>query len=214
MRLLKLFPHLLIALLLAVPPSFALNFPLSDTSARAAYFLGQRHDASMGEFLARYSKHLPAPKLGPYISDVLFFTPFAQMVLYSSRQSIYSAQQAEVDGRTKFSTVDVSVYIYFTQTYGPYVPSSSSGNDMRMRGSNFWRDLKFHVFDGDVLREPASIYGEPLYLCSNNGGCSLVGSQVHLSFPAEMFTSDSATVEVTGPDDTTIQTAFDLVALR
>lgn len=218
MRFLKLLPHLFMALLLVVPSSFAFVFPLSETSARAAYFLGQRRDASMGEFLVRYSKHLPAVKTGPYISDVLFFTPFAQVVLYSNRQGIYSAQQAEIDSRTKFSTVEVSVYIFFTETYGVYFPtpppSDSGGNGMRVRGSKFWREFEFRVFDGDDLREPTSVYGEPQYLCRYHGGCSLVGSQVHLSFPAESFTSDSATVEVTGPDGQAVQATFDLVALR
>jgi len=85
---------------------------------------------------------------------------------------------------------------------------------MSVRGSNFWREFKFRVFDGDGLRVPTSVQGEPLYLCSGEGGCSLVGSQVHLSFPAEIFTTDSATVELTGPDGQNVQVAFDLAALR
>jgi len=42
--------------------SSALDYPLSDTSVRSAYFLGQRYKASSAEFLGPYTKYLPAPK--------------------------------------------------------------------------------------------------------------------------------------------------------
>jgi hypothetical protein len=58
-----------LALLLATP-ALAFNFPLSDEAIREAYFLGQRRDVSMNEFLARYKKALPVPDSGPQISSV------------------------------------------------------------------------------------------------------------------------------------------------
>src|SRR5262245_50052237 len=88
----------LAATLLAASPSSAMTFPLSDTSIRSAYFLGQRYKASCGLFLGPYTKYLPAPKTGAYIELIQFLTPFAQLVReYSERVGEYSAQQAERD---------------------------------------------------------------------------------------------------------------------
>lgn len=80
MRLLNSLLASSVVFLLLATPLFSMDYPLSETAARAAYFLGQRRD--IGEFISRYSKHLPAPKIGPYISDVTFFTPYAQLVVY------------------------------------------------------------------------------------------------------------------------------------
>ncbi len=80
--------------LLLVPPSVAFNTPLSDQAVREAYFLGQRRDESMADFLNQYTKVLPRPKTGPHIASVTFLTPFALLVEYSSRQADYSAQRA------------------------------------------------------------------------------------------------------------------------
>jgi hypothetical protein len=71
---------------------------LSDTAVREAYFLGQRHDESLTKFLNKYTVFPPPPKVGPYISSVAFFTPYAQVVQLSDRHaSGYSAQQAQLD---------------------------------------------------------------------------------------------------------------------
>src|SRR5262249_20754246 len=196
--------------------SCAFESHLSEQSARSAYFLGQRKDTSMSEFLARYAKHLPPPKIGPYVSAVTFSTPFAQLVEYSSRQGQYNAQQAELDAKTKFSTVDITVYISLTETYTAYTsePSHSrySTPTISLRRTDFWREFKFRVFDGDELVESDSIYGDPQYLCSETG-CFLTGSLVHLPFSAEAFTSSSATIEIETPDDQFISVNFDLAAL-
>jgi len=73
----------LLVTLLVAAPSFAIQSPLSDEAVREAYFLGQRHDGTYARMLDQYSKHLPAPKSGPYISSVMFLTPFAQLVHFS-----------------------------------------------------------------------------------------------------------------------------------
>jgi hypothetical protein len=203
--------------LIAVSPVLAFQFPLSDSASRTAYFLGQRHDNSVGEFLARYSRHLPAPKTGPYISDVTLLTPFAQMVYYSSRQGMYTAQQAERDGQAKFSSIDVTVYISLTETYGAYFseppPSPSSGAGTRLRPGSFWRDFTVRVLDGEVLLQPDAVYGQPQYRCSEDS-CGLTGALIHLSLPAEAFASDSVTVEVATPDGQLVSAEFDLASLR
>jgi len=207
-----------VTVFVAAAPISAFQYPFSETASRSAYFLGQRHDATMGAFLAGYSKHLPAPKTGAYVSDIMFLTPYAQLVQFSSRQGMYTAQQAEIDGRTKFSTVEIIVYINFTDTYAELIsdpaPSRSSGAGVHFRHVSFWRDFQLRAFDGNALREPASVHSEPQYRCSGEGGCALIGSQIHLSFPAESFSTDTATVEVTTPDDQFTSVDFDLSSLR
>lgn len=131
---------------------------------------------------------------------------------------MYNAQQAERDAQTKFNTVEASVYISLTETYGPFLVapsiSRSSTPGISLRTSDFWHEFKFRVFDGDDLREPASIYAEPQYRCVDDGGCLLVGSEIHLSLPAEAFTSDTATIEITSPDGQLVAADFNLATLR
>ena len=102
-----------VTVFVAAAPLSAFQYPLSETASRSAYFLGQRHDETVGEFFARYSKHLTPPKSGLYVSDISFLTPYAQLVEYSGHQGMYSAQQAELDGPRKFPNVQIAVYIYF-----------------------------------------------------------------------------------------------------
>jgi len=142
---------LLISTLLICQPLFAFQTPLSDTAVREAYFLGQRHDQSVSDFFAKYAKTLPTPKYGPNISTIRFLTPFAQVVSLSGNKTIgYSAQQAERDHHADAETVSVSVDIYFTDSYGPFiaVPTNSrSGSPvgLRPRSSDFWQDFDVAV---------------------------------------------------------------------
>ena len=205
------------AFLTAAPVS-ALQFPLSETASRSAYFLGQRHDETVGEFFTRYSKHLPRPKTGLYVSDISFLTPFAQLVQYSGHQSIYSAQQAELDGPRKFPNVEIIVYVYFNNP-GVFPmalksSSNSTGAPLPAEAGSSWRNYTVHIFDSKQLREPASVFGQSQFRCSNRGDCVRVGVAIDLSLPAEVFTSDSASVEVATPDNQLISASFDLNALR
>lgn len=77
----------LFATFLAFPfPSAAFDTPLSDTAVRQAYFMGQRHDESLGRFLDKYIKHLRAPKPGRISLRLLSSRP--TRFLLSSRVSI------------------------------------------------------------------------------------------------------------------------------
>jgi hypothetical protein len=130
---------------------------------------------------------------------------------------MYSAQQAERDAQTKFSNIEITVVVSLTETYGAYMwappPSRSSGAGTRMRAGSFWREFTVRVFDGETLREPDSVHGQPLYRCSEDG-CELTGALIHLTLPAEAFASDSAYVEVATPDGQLVSAEFDLESLR
>lgn len=111
----------LAAALLLVPFSLALQSPLSDEAIREAYFLGQRNDEATAAVLVSYLKTLPAPKSGPYVSEVELYTPYSQLVERSRLHSVgYSAQQAARDYHATSDSIYVRVRIDFTSTYGAF----------------------------------------------------------------------------------------------
>jgi hypothetical protein len=211
---------LTITALLAATSAGAFNFPLSPESIRDAYFLGQRRDNSTTLFLDTYNKHLPAPKIGPYISDIRFLTPFAQLVRLSSEHSTgYSAQQAEQEHRGHGETVEVQVEIQFTQSYGailtdPQPSRSSQPTTYRPRPASFWTDFQVQVLEANKLIDPATSDGKPNYTCNEDGGCILIGATITLEFPAESFHSNSATIAVLPPEGNHVSIDFDLNHLR
>lgn len=207
--------------LFLVPASLgAYDYPLSDTAVRSAYFLGQRHDISMALFLDRYTKHLPFPKFGPYISSVTFFTPFAQLVEYSDHyQGNLSAQQAEIAHRQSDDKVIVVIELQLTPTYGPYVSTDGKTQvptefGSIHRSSDFWREFNIAVQDNNTPLDPSYFSGHPRYFCNDGGNCILGGATVKFVFSADSFSSDSAHVQVTPPEGEPVQVEFSLISLR
>jgi hypothetical protein len=215
------FAAFVLAALLASPASFAFKSPLSDEAVREAYFLGQRHDGSFPRLLDKYSKSVPAPKSGPYIRSIRFLTPFAKLVQYSDAfVGNYSAQQAALDHRSSQETVEISIEILLTESYGPIIadpasPRSDRPQTYQLRSHDFWKDFQVEVFEGDETRAPAHFTGEPTVQCSRYGAfCNLIGATLHLEFPASTFISDSTTIHVIPPEGPEVQVAFDLTTLR
>src|SRR5206468_6246284 len=128
----------LAAILLLTSSVFAFDSPLSSEAVREAYFLGQRHD-DIARYLDGYTKFLPPPETGPYISSMQFLTPFAQLIQLSSQHSTgYSAQQAEQEHRKQPETVTIVIEIQLTDSYGALLPQSAgsrsgSGTGYRLR---------------------------------------------------------------------------------
>jgi len=211
---------ILTAALLLLPSSFAFDTPLSGQAVREAYFLGQRHDESLARLLEKYTKYLSPPQTGPHISAVTLFTPFAMVAQLSSRHTTgYSAQQAALDHRDQEESVKIIVQILLTDSYPAYIPrptGSRSGSPTGFvpRPYNFWKDFQVQVFAGDKTLEPFSSSGEPDYICSENGGCTLTGATLQFDFSAQDFAAGSATIEVNPPEGDTVSIDFDLDHLR
>ncbi|HXY00762.1 MAG TPA: hypothetical protein VEI54_07555 [Candidatus Limnocylindrales bacterium] len=209
----------LLAIPLAVPsPSAAFDTPLSDTAVREAYFLGQRHDETVARFFDKYTKRLPPPSAGPYISSITFLTPFALLVEYFSRQSNYSAQQAQIDHRADEEMVSIRVEIQLTRSYGAFLTKptgtrSDSPIGIQLRPSSFWRQVKFRFFDGKEEITTDNLAGQPHFLCSENG-CILTGATVRIEFPSSAFTSESARIEICPPEGDRVLVDFDLLSMR
>jgi len=211
---------ILAAALLLTPSSFAFDSPLSDQAVREAYFLGQRRDESFASFMDKYTKHLAPPKTGPHIASITFFTPFALAAQLSSQHSSgYSAQQAALDHRGQAESVKIIVQILLTDSYPAYIPRptgsrSGSPTGFAPRPYNFWKDFDVQVFSEDRELRPFTSSGEPNYLCSEDGGCTLTGATIQFEFLAESFASDSATFQVTPPEGDPVSLDFSLTRLR
>jgi len=211
---------LLAALLILQPvPAGAFQTPLSEEAVREAYFLGQRHDESISRTLDKYTQYFPIPDYGPQITSVAYLTPFAQAVLASSNHiGNYSAQQAQIDHRGQSETVQIQVGIRFTGSYPALIPSATPptrGNQPALipRPSDFWRDFRTTVFDGDKSLDPISIDGRPDYSC-NEVSCFLVGATILLDFPAESFVKQDVAVQIDPPEGDQLITNLDLSTLR
>ncbi len=209
-----------VALIFSAPPSFAFDTPLSDQAVREAYFLGQRHDDSMATLLNKYTKFLPAPKTGPHVASVTFFTPFALLVQQSSQHtSGYSAQQAALDHRDQPEFVRIIVQIQLTDSYGAYIirpTGSRSGSSAGFvpRPYDFWKDFDVQVSSKDQNLRPFSSSGQPNVLCSYEGGCELTGATLQFDFNTEDFASGSAVIDVIPPEGDPLSVDFDLGHLR
>src|SRR6201982_564356 len=182
-------PAILATLLPTTTPLLPFKTPLREQAVREAYFLGQRHDGTYQRLLGKYTKFLPRPKNGPYISSVAFCTPFLQMVAYSDGYiGNYSAQQAQIDYRKKGEeTVQVSVLIQLTDSYGQFVPISANAASRSPafvpRPHDFWKEFKVQVYNNEGQLSPSASRGHANSNCSR-GGCALVGATIELEFPA------------------------------
>jgi hypothetical protein len=198
--------------LLLTSAAFAFDSPLSDEAVREAYFLGQRHDSS---FLGNYIKLLPPPKTGPHISSVTFLTPFAQLAQRSDRRiGSYSAQQARLDHLGEDEFVKITVEIYLTASYGALIPNPAGSPALIPRPYDFWKDFQVQVFNGNQTLTPSRSRGNPRSGCGRRGACTLTGATLEFEFPADTFTSDSATIQVLPPEGELVSVEFDLTRLR
>jgi len=215
-HLFRVFARFLVVLCVALTAS-AFENPLSDEAVREAYFLGQRHDAS---FLTNYIKFLPLPKTGPHISSVTFLTPFARLTQSSSNYvGNYSAQQARLDHLGQEEIVEIIVEIRLTPSYGAFISSplssrSSSPPDFTPRSSLFWKDFHVQIYDGDQSLSPADFDGHANHSCGRRGPCVMTGATLKFEFPADAFTSDSATIHIDPPEGDPVSVEFDLTRLR
>jgi hypothetical protein len=211
----------ILSLSLSSPQASAFDTALSDEAVREAYFLGRRHDGSFQRLLEKYTRHLPPPKTGPYISSVTFLTPFAKFAQLSDRHSgDYSAQQAAFDHRGQSEEiVQIVVEIQLTDSYGRLIPTSANSrsnppSSVVPRPHDFWRDFQTRIYDGDQELTPATSHGHANSSCGRRGPCMLIGATLEFDFPADAFTSGTAAIQVTPPEGDPVSVDFDLTRLR
>jgi hypothetical protein len=196
----------------------AYEMPLEPHSIREAYFLGQRNDEKMAKVLELYTRHLPLPEKGPYISEIKLLTPYAQVVDVSRQRTVgYSAQQAEQDYRERGDTIVVFVRIEFTATYS-YLQAVASANrvaaeeGITLQTQDFWKDFRLGLSQHNSWVEPFYQQGEPFYTREYGGG--LAGAVVWLEYNAHDVASAEASVEVFAPGGEHRVAKFDLEKLK
>ena len=210
------------ALVMLAQPSFAFQSPLSDESVREAYFLGQRRDGSFEGLVEKSTRRFPAPKNGPYISSVIFVTPFVSAAQLSNNHiGNYSAQQAELDHRELGKEiVKITVEIQLTESYGQFIAPATArsrsgfASTLILRPDDFWRDFQVQIFNGDQALSNAVYHGRPNYSCGEYGPCILIGATLTYEFPADAFSADSASISVDPPEGEPVTADFDLGRLR
>lgn len=206
------------AALLVPPTLFGYEVPLSERSVREAYFLGQRRDEKMGQFLKDYTKTLPVPKTGPHVSEITLLTPYAQVVELSRENSAgYSAQQAAQDYRKRGDTVRLRVRLLFTPTY-----TSMDALDAarRARGpedpdfgtSQFWRAFRFELRQRGEAIPRTYVRDDPIYSMDSESG--VIGTNVWFEYAARHVQSEEVEVEVSTPDGQHVVAKIDLTKLR
>ena len=219
-HLLRLLIVLLLSLCLSFPPAFAFDNILSDESIREAYFLGQRHDGTVLRLLDKYTRRLPPPHSGPYVSSIAFFTPFVQLVLFSDGYiGNYSAQKARLDHQGQQDYVKIFIHVQLTASYGRFIENpahgtSASSPPLIRRPYDFWKDFRVQVSSGDQLIQLVSFQGKSESSCGRSGSCILTGAMIEIQLPAESFNSDSATILVAPPEGDPVSVEFDLTSLR
>jgi hypothetical protein len=191
----------------------AFDAPLSDESVREAYFLGQRHDEKISLFFETYRRYLPAPKSGPHVFMAELLTPFAETVDVSRKHSAgYSAQQAQMDHRTRGDSVRVGVHVAYTSTYGPGFPYSP---DKVPGQTGTWKDFQARLSQKENTIEPRNVSYEGTRIAGGKGGGSRpTGFIIWLVYDAAQLTLSDASVVVDTPDGQHVTATFDLTRLR
>jgi hypothetical protein len=209
--------------LLALPQqTAAFEIPLTDIAVREAYFLGQRNDQKTADFLKLYTRSLPLPDKGPYVSEIHLLSPYAQVVTNSSQHSTgYSAQQAAADYRGRGDTFLLEVRIEFTATYTYDDAVRTAGDrtgelNRHLYPEDFWQAFRFTLSQDDQAFEPSDVRADPIYGSSSPGDATstLRGAIVWLEFDADRFESQPAQVEVVTPAGQHITAKFDVAKLR
>jgi hypothetical protein len=193
---------LLLGIVVAQPVA-AVDYPLSSTAIRDAYFLGSGDPVKLGNFLEGYAKRYPVAKSGQYVASIRFETPYyiiAERISQASAFSSYHAPDAEQEflGKPGLCRVRVEIYYGISSTYaGPYQ-------------TNYEIQLKQHDKEIPIKRT----WTEGM-VSTDNSGPTVAGVYLTAEYSAGDIDSEApATVEVLGPDGNNVTETFDLDSLR
>jgi len=208
---LRLVAVLAAASLLIPPPLHAYHRRLNEEDVREAYFLGQRHDAQLGQFFSGYEESVPAPtEMGYFVRSVAVRTPYSLAVLRSvEAHGHYTAQQAWRDYCADADRFEVVVWLDYG--YGNKSGEKSEApvtNDPR-RG--FFMEVKQERGNEErtlVPRESYSGYGPYV---DNTVPASI---QLHAEYSLADIDSSELKVEATIPSGKVVTVIFNLDKLR
>ena len=193
-------------------PAIAYEYPLSSTSLRNAYMLGNRKDEHTSEFLALYTQSLPMPQTGPHVSVISVETPYSQVVELGENALNPDIQGTEEELADKKFPFIVRVEIDLTDTY----PGPAAANPA-VPGQpipSFERDFDIQLIQGKKIPAESS----QVYLLYSDGITNILqisGAVIELQYDGDKIDPDNdATVKVRTPDDQDVEATFDLGQLR
>jgi hypothetical protein len=193
-------------------PALALNFPLSSTAIRDAYFIGSRNDQQTADFLAQYAHQLRAPKTGPYVNEIGLDTPFTQVIRHTQGTANYNAPDAVEEFQHKALSLCVHVDIEFTPSYSP-VPQQPAGGFYQWV-PDFWNDFKVRLMQ-DGKQVPAQhVRGGPIFSYGEVEIPVVTGARIELEYDPEKIEPGPVKIKVLTPDGQKVETTFDLARLR
>jgi hypothetical protein len=202
-----------LAALLGVVPAFAFDDPLTSTTIRDAYMLGNRKDFKTAEFFARYKHVLPAPETGPHVAAISVETPYGQIVELGEAALNIDIQGAEEEWTGKTFPFIVRVGIDLTDTYPGPPPWNPRAPGLPL--PNFERDFEIQLVQNEK-KIPAR--SSQVYLLYSDGVVNtyqISGAIIELRYDTESVDPYSeATITVHTPDDQHVETSFDLGQLR
>jgi hypothetical protein len=202
-----------LAALLVVLPTFAFDDPLTSTTIREAYMLGNRKDFKTAEFFARYKHVLPAPETGPHVAAISVETPYGQIVELGEAALNTDTQGAEEEWTGKTFPFIVRVGVDLTDTYPGPPPWNPRAPGLPL--PNFERDFEIQLVQNEK-KIPAR--SSQVYLLYSDGVANtyqISGAIIELRYDTESVDPYSeATITVHTPDDQHVETSFDLGQLR
>lgn len=219
---LRSFISTLAAGLLLNPPSVMLGATLSDEAVREAYFLGQRNDEKTACFLETYRRRFSLPQTGLYVSEIEFFTPYAETVDLSRQRTFgYSAQQAAQEYRDGGDVFRLRVRVFFTDTYSEHTYAqastekpkrNSAAEPLAQKRSSNWQGFQVQLRQNDKIIEPLEIPGVPVFRGYTVEGV-YYGFDVVLHYDGAEIERDDTEIVVFTPDGQRDSTQFDLAKL-
>jgi hypothetical protein len=194
-------------------PAFAFDDPLTSTTIRDAYMLGNRKDFKTAEFFARYKHFLPAPESGPHVSAISLETPYGQVVELGEAALNTDIQGAEEEWTGKTFPFIVRVGVDLTDTYPGPPPWNPRAPGLQL--PNFEHDFDIQLIQN---QKKIAARSSQVYLLYSDGVANIYqisGAIIELRYDTESIDPyDEATVTVHTPDDQHVETSFDLGQLR
>ncbi len=202
-----------LAALLVGLPAFAFDDPLTSTSIRDAYMLGNRKDFKTAEFFARYKHLLPAPETGPHVAAISVETPFGQIVELGEAALNTDIQGAEEEWTGKTFPFIVRVGVDLADTYPGPPPWNPRALGLPL--PNFERDFEIQLVQNEKKIPARSSQVYVLYSDAVANTYQISGAIIEFRYDTESVDPYSeATVTVHTPDDQHVETTFDLGQLR
>lgn len=192
--------------------TLALSYPLSSTSIRDAYFIGQRNDEQTGDLLAQYVHTLPMPDSGPYVEDIGIETPFSQVVQRSRTKYNFYAPDAVQEFQHNKLAFRVFVDIALTDTYQPIAPTDAPADWQWV--PDFWNDFKVTLVQDGKEIPARQVRGGPVYGLGYRDMPMLTGTHIEVLYDPGKLASAPMRIVVAAPTGQTFEATFNLAELR